>query len=661
MTELIIEGKVIELGANKVSVTKQVGDLLDVSDRRTSFTNKFSIPNTAANSQALDSLGVIGSNSVKPYRLNNCFLIERGIPIVQNGIATISSQNGKGFDCTIQEGNVLLFDAIKGKKLSDLDFSSLNHDLTISNITDSFAHTYSDGYVYALADYGSELETDYDIIRGGLQSPCLFKRWIWDKIFEESGFTYTGDLFDDSDVKTDLVTMSRGQSFDLDGAAELDYCEFTTFDSVSLSGPSTPVGTDQSQTVLTTPTITLNEGLTQFGTGAKFIVTEPGLYSVTGDFTVSNLTGTDLANTSIFSSVRLPTICDTCGLSVDPITPSLAYLEAGDIIEFGVKVFRPGGTGAWSANFDFTFDDVLITKDGESIYIDFSRLIGDMSQTDFLKDFISSEGLIFAPVSNSEYRFNRIKDMVSGNLGVEILSNQFDRLIKRDWKVNGYGNVNRLSYNYEEDIETPFDDGTFESTNENLKGDKAIISRPFTALSNAGYTLAGIPYPISKATLFTDGGSLFSSDPVSSYQYTGNLVYQTKTLTYSVPYQGQQSFTGLIPILLRDEENGQYLLDTNYAWLKDQVDRPERMTLTFNLGLIDIYNWDFLKLYYVDEIGHFFYVNQIKYLTNTDTVQMDVTLIKSGIDYSDIPGQKYSVDNNITTVDTTLISVDKTI
>src|SRR5690606_9789371 len=54
---------------------------------------------------------------------------------------------------------------------------------------------------YLIADYGGDFLTTDDKVNIEYLMPSVNARWLWDKIHDKAGFTYTGTFMDDLDDK----------------------------------------------------------------------------------------------------------------------------------------------------------------------------------------------------------------------------------------------------------------------------------------------------------------------------------------------------------------------------------------------------------------------------------------------------------------------------
>jgi len=203
MTELYINGNYIELYNQELLPSSQVGDIFSVEDIYSGITKQFAIPKTPANKKALEGADNIGAITLVPYRKNTAKLIIDGIEVFFNAIALIES-SGNSFSCIIKFGNTDFFSLLT-EKMNQLDLSDLEHDWSLTEIAASQDNTYSDGYTWALAEFGLQQNQVRYSARHAL--PSVFVRYLIEKIAADAGYTLAGDIWTDTEFSTDIIPM----------------------------------------------------------------------------------------------------------------------------------------------------------------------------------------------------------------------------------------------------------------------------------------------------------------------------------------------------------------------------------------------------------------------------------------------------------------------
>jgi len=215
--ELYLAGYRVDVPEKAISQTFQINDLGDIKDRKVNFTNRFVINETPNNVKAMDYLGVTGNNSRVPYRRISSKLVDDGIELISEGFAIVSKlQHSKGYAVDVQSGNETLYDTLKGRRMNELNYGDLNHLLNLNNYGASL--TNNSGYIYGLGYFGQGNVTS--VVNVERQTASIFKHTLWDKIFQEAGFTYSGSIFSNADFLNEVVTPIRGYDVTSDPGTE---------------------------------------------------------------------------------------------------------------------------------------------------------------------------------------------------------------------------------------------------------------------------------------------------------------------------------------------------------------------------------------------------------------------------------------------------------
>src|SRR3990172_1881987 len=151
--ELYIDGKIVDMGTDKIGITLQVNDLFELKDRQANRSNQFSVPMTDNNKTIYGNIETVNSATDKPYKKLSAKYLEDGVEIIQNGYCKFE-EAGDNYKQTIYSGIVDFFSQLDGLEMSDLDLSDLDHDWTTANIISSRSNT--EGYIYPLADWSDD-------------------------------------------------------------------------------------------------------------------------------------------------------------------------------------------------------------------------------------------------------------------------------------------------------------------------------------------------------------------------------------------------------------------------------------------------------------------------------------------------------------------------
>jgi hypothetical protein len=227
MVTLIVGGYYIDLGEDiAADLTYSISDIRRPDQRQVNFSKTLNLPGSSSNNRAFgyiydlhtenifdENLPNVGIN-FNPKKLATAKLYKDGIQVFDGALRLWRARKigevityevslyGKLFD---------LFGTIGDKKLSDLDFSDLDHSLTWANIQANWTAT-SPAYRYPLIDYGKliiDLTGKPSEMKIGAIGPCIYHKTFLDRIFTAAGATYNLN-FNQSIYEKILVTPNRG-------------------------------------------------------------------------------------------------------------------------------------------------------------------------------------------------------------------------------------------------------------------------------------------------------------------------------------------------------------------------------------------------------------------------------------------------------------------
>ena len=207
-------------------ITRSIADIRNPEQRSSDYTKTLTIPATKNNNQIFGNIFEVANEitgtaqytpDFDPNKKADCFVTADGIEQIRGFIRLteiiVENNNLIGYNCTIHGETANLFTSIENAKLADLDFSEYNHELNVTNITDSWdTQIYIDGsptaFEYGVGYVWSQMiPKDGSIHRWAVNdhTPCLYAKTIVDKIFSTYGYEYTNDSFFTTDEFKRLV------------------------------------------------------------------------------------------------------------------------------------------------------------------------------------------------------------------------------------------------------------------------------------------------------------------------------------------------------------------------------------------------------------------------------------------------------------------------
>jgi hypothetical protein len=176
-------------------ITFSVAEIRNLQERNGSFSKSIKIPGSKVGNILLNNYYEvnISTGQFNLNKLQRCIVIQDGAVIIDNALLQLVSVETKniGTDQEHIEYTVLIkvtasdfFTIINQKNLKDINLTKYNELLTSTNIINTFNNDYTDAYKYVMPTAG---DTNYDLFEW---QPGFYARFYWDKIMEQSGFTY---------------------------------------------------------------------------------------------------------------------------------------------------------------------------------------------------------------------------------------------------------------------------------------------------------------------------------------------------------------------------------------------------------------------------------------------------------------------------------------
>jgi len=201
-----------------ISLTFNVADVADISSRNSSFSKTIKLPETRNNRQVFGDISDLGvDSSFNPNRKTKCWILVDTAVVFEGYLQLkkvfVDKETDKAdYEVVVYADNDNFFKQLGNKFITDSDYSELSHYWTAGNVRDSWTSEWSKGYFYPLIDYGY----DWDLgevngwtnawntqVRTNQMFPATNAKYIWDKIFNDAGYTYQSNFLN-SQVFTSL-------------------------------------------------------------------------------------------------------------------------------------------------------------------------------------------------------------------------------------------------------------------------------------------------------------------------------------------------------------------------------------------------------------------------------------------------------------------------
>ena len=226
MAEVIVEGRKLDVMEGlDFSFNYSIADVRDPNKRSTEYSKTIKCPATKSNDELFGNIWEVNISNVNdpnstnieanfnPNKKADARVIADGVEVMAGVVQlrAINILNGRYDYEVVFIGKLInFFAAIGKKKLSEIDFSDLDHDYTSANVQATWGAGLD--YVYPMIDYGD----DFDSVLGDKKwtvrqfRPAVYAKAIMDRIFSFAGFTYDS-TFLTSDPFTNLIIPFSGE------------------------------------------------------------------------------------------------------------------------------------------------------------------------------------------------------------------------------------------------------------------------------------------------------------------------------------------------------------------------------------------------------------------------------------------------------------------
>lgn len=192
-----------------IDIERQVKPFENISETDGDFSYDFELQDTNENRRKLGF--PLADNALKlVYQKINCELINDDGQKVYDGFLRIERVSGMTMNCSFFSGNSNWFGLLSGP-MSDIDFSDLDVDQTVSNILVYRAAT--SGIVFPIVDNGLLIRRGYRQIKVEDFVAGVYVKTVFKRIFQHHSIKIQGELLDDP-LYNSMITQSNNKSQD---------------------------------------------------------------------------------------------------------------------------------------------------------------------------------------------------------------------------------------------------------------------------------------------------------------------------------------------------------------------------------------------------------------------------------------------------------------
>lgn len=194
-----------------VDVEKRVKLFEKIDETLGDFSYAFNLNKTAKNLKIL-GIQTPDVKSKRIYREVQCDLLNESGKAIHKGFLKVERIVDK-VECSFFSGNYNWIKLLNGQ-LSDLDFSDLDTELNLANISNSWHN--ETGIIFPLIDTGALVTRSYQSLMVEDFSGCIFVKDVVKRIFQNASIKTNGDLFSDPIFNTLLISRNTKSQDDID-------------------------------------------------------------------------------------------------------------------------------------------------------------------------------------------------------------------------------------------------------------------------------------------------------------------------------------------------------------------------------------------------------------------------------------------------------------
>lgn len=627
---LYINSQLADLDAGQViAQTKQVNDLNSLENRQANYTNKFNLPKTANNVRIMNFLTVPGNQSDVPYTQNSCSLYsETGECFVYNGWVVVTD-GGDSYEAVVYDGIIDLYKSIENTTLASLIPSDITHDKNLMAVTNSWDESKNLPYRYILADYNGnngQVNTSLPSVNIDYLVPSFSVSWLWNRVFNQNGFKCSGQIFNTDDFKNLWMTYPKGVPT-ADEGTDVFVCDtFTPYNK------SVKDGRDNYWKTLivkhTAPTTFNTNVLTNNPDGNFIKVKEPGFYKLYVSGTVN---AKDPVTIFVNRDMAVATANDAKALNAQKPQEIIATkIPRGTKIEESTGVMQlTADSTLWLMMRHHDPNDAIRLEHSEKwelevslkkielTSIDFGAAFADFSVRDFMQEIVQRFGLtMYKNKYSPEYEFLTLKEQIE-TPQVQDWSTKFSKKLNENYIYGSYAQRNWFRYVYN-DKESSHNDFYIEVPNINLPDSRDVIKSKI--YSPDGQTVkylnqTGNVYRLWEKEVVEEPAE---GEPPVNYKPLDKRYYflraqqkqQTVKLTSAQVQQGKTVSNVWVESFNRLSFKN--IVQDFYQPLQQQV-LKNAVIVNAELWLTDtdIINFDFRKLYHIEQLSGYFIMNKI--------------------------------------------------
>lgn len=630
---LYINNELVDLLDTESEFTRtlQVNNLANLNTTQTNYSTNIKLPLTPNNQRIFGYLGNLGSQSQLPYIKSNCDYFVENDKMVHNGWAIINETNPKCYDITIYDGNLDIFKALENKTLGDLYIGEITHTKNLTSVINTWNNDLD--YCYIIADYNGKSIISGDTLNIDYLIPSVKISYLWNRIFETYGFTYSGSIFQSEDFNNLWMTYPKG----VNPEANDNIIPIASFS----GGATNYYRGGLSRYILDTTGFTSSVATTIFTT-----LSTNGYGTTDEHIKALEAKNFNIKITGKINAVKVQNLSENVPVDIWFVKNCENNSPNGALASSRPKVKIAEGVTQYTnlnINYNFSLNEnetfsILTTSPvgidnlfnnstnftiqfgyyDDPLY-DFQNELKNFNTIDFIKEIIHRYGLtLYKDKYTNNYEFRTLDEVINNPIVVN-WSDKFQYVEKEKYLYGTYAQENNFKYKYNEE-NVNYNDGVLLVNNKNLSEKLDVIESKITSPEKDTVPLLELQdvhvYKMWNKEV-TDTGQIKYKGLSGKYYFLRAIDYEfgspAKIGTEAVVSGVTGSSTTVLSAKVETYQNIAWneTIDSYYAPLNSIFNNAKIITAKFYLTSTDIANFDFKKLYYIEQLGGTFLINKI--------------------------------------------------
>lgn len=612
---IYINEQLIESSSLNFARTLQVNDIGNITNRNSSFTQTIKIPRTANNKRIFEQVYNNGNQSNFPYQKASCDIIDAdtGKHVVYKGWAILLESTATEYSITVYDGVIDFYNRIANLTITECGVSELNHVKNLENVIETWTDE-SLPYRYIIADYNGNNFTSDAKINIDFQVPSAKVSYLWGKIFDYVGFNYTGSIFGHEYFQNLWMSYPKP---------------------VSQETPEINVITEQDSELVITVVEYPNDGGVFYGstTSLNFLpdsYTSPFYSSTSGALTnglfrfyLEPAVFTLNTGSTIITSTRVGAYKLSSVPAPNPVI--FTDIENGNYLDIFLNIGDKVIIQPYYQDTDFpligsstpTNTSVLTGQ----VFTSFNYISGfslgfdeafiDFKVSDFIKEIVTRFGLtMFKDKYSNTIDFKTTAELLQGTEIIN-LSDKFNRKVSEKYTFGSYAKRNTFSYKYNDD-ESSHNDGYILIDNQNLGEEISLLTSKIYSPEKEK-ALIGLTW----SNVYKIWDKEIKDDESVEYKGLDGRFYFLRAEKENAPFGvGSEILGTSITVNSYFKENYnrlnfQNIVQDFYTPIESIFNKAKFLTCEFWLKKSDIAEFDFSRLYFIEQLGSNYIVNKI--------------------------------------------------